>query len=109
MARMARQRIAEGNKDKAADWMNEAIMALGMAQHPVADYTSPQHYNFQVWGGLGNPCALFAALVHHLRENKSEYDRQAAGPSDPHNPTKGDPAAYVAKQFNQNLDDILAE
>ena len=81
--------------------MNEAIMTIGMAQHPIADDTSPQHYNFQVWHGLGGPCSLLGALWHHLKENPSEYDNVSAL-SEP-------PAQHVRGIINKHLDAILME
>lgn len=101
----ARQFIGDGKPDDATDAMNAALTYLGMAQHPIADDTSPEHYDFQVWHGLGNPCALAQGLFHHLRENERQYERVTKNQAAYH----GEPWRHVKNTFNDSLNEILKE
>ncbi|WP_306590490.1 RHS repeat-associated core domain-containing protein [Geothrix sp. 21YS21S-4] len=57
---------------KEADGDHKGAMAeLGKVTHLVQDMTSPQHEEFQVWGGLIH---LGDALDHHNAEQQSEKD-----------------------------------
>jgi RHS repeat-associated protein len=85
--------------------LENAIMMIGEAQHPVADNTSPPHKGFQVWFGPVDGVMIlgivgYAAYVetHHLRETPSVYESLGDGP-----------ANTVAGQMHSKLLDVLKE
>ena len=60
--------------------LNQAVIEIGEAAHPVEDDTSPPHHGFQVWIGPSDGVAMlgglgYAAFVlhHHERETADVY------------------------------------
>jgi len=97
--------LVDDYPDTAKSCMERAITAIGMAQHPVADSTSPPHAGFQAWYGPVDGAVILGPLAyalfveaHHLRESPGVYA------------SKGDaPARTVASQMHSKLLDILRE
>jgi len=88
--------------------LQQTIITIGEAQHPVADSTSPPHIGFQLWYGLldgpvllSPPGYLEFVLRHHARENPGVYDGIANSPDGPW--------STVAGQMHQKLLDVLQQ
>jgi hypothetical protein len=63
-------------------------MFIGMAQHPVADSTSPAHAGFQLWLGpkegtdlLGAQGYLDYVKEHGEQEDEESYSKLGKGPA----------------------------
>jgi RHS repeat-associated protein len=69
-----------GNKSAAQSAITSAVVIIGQAQHPIADNTSPQHYDFQIWRGMLSLSAISEARKHHKSENRAEYEDQPQQP-----------------------------
>jgi RHS repeat-associated protein len=78
-AHQAKVEMRRGSKEKAHVFMTAALISIGMAQHPVADSTSPAHSGFKIWYGpmekfpfLGISLSEYWVL-HMLRETPAVF------------------------------------
>ena len=69
ISRMALIAYQSGDVDNARNLITTAIWHLGIAQHPIADSTSPEHSDFPQWDGL----VSVSAVAHHIAENRKQY------------------------------------
>jgi len=104
-ATVARIECERGNIARAAKLITSAILLVGMAQHPVADSTSPSHAGFQPWLGpkegtdlLGPVGYIDFVQRHEKREGEDSYKALGNGP-----------ALFIEGQFSDVLLDILAQ
>jgi RHS repeat-associated protein len=68
------------NSNRIRIFIQDAVFQLGIAQHPLADQTSPEHKGFQVWWGLLTPPTWRLGLEHHNAETRAQYDAQSPAP-----------------------------
>jgi hypothetical protein len=104
-ASVARQDIYAGDGSSAEFCIDNAVVHIGEAQHPLADETSPPHAGFQVWFGpldgiaiLGLDGYLAFVELHHRRESPAVYAGMGDGP-----------ANTVARQMHKRLLNILRQ
>lgn len=98
-ASQARTAYDAGDKAGAKSKMEEALKQLGIAQHPIADTTSPEHRGFKLWLGPETIIGIIPGLIHHLFENEKQYDGMK---------NRGvDPVDVVKQRMEDPLYDII--
>ncbi len=55
--------VCQANSDRVY-----GLYQFGLALHTVQDSTSPAHWGFQTWLGIGSGGPVFWAMVHHVHE-----------------------------------------